>query len=286
MISGLVGIGAFLDESTTRAMLEKLKSQKNVVVPKNAMTMTFGSGAFFGTVLDMNRLEQPLDKNVMKEAADLDRDMPFAGWWSTFPMDPPPTSRTPFSEVKDKVLEKHKGWTPLIPALIEHSEAQDGTFVLPRWITPSLPRWTSDSSRILLVGDAAHCMPPDSGQGVSCAVEDAMTIGLLFESLFSREHAVESTDEGKLKRVCDLYTNIRKPRCEFIVAEARKRGDMKRELGWIGEAIRNFAIFAMCKIMPESAMDGFYSWDVETEVGRALRGEVPAAKGRGKVFEG
>lgn len=269
-------------------MLADLKSKKNVVLPKNVMTMTFGSSAFFGTIIDMKRLEESPSKDENSGGEDLDRDLPFAGWWSTFPMDPPPTSKTPFSEVKEKVLAKHKGWTPLIPALIEQSGLggnTEGTLVLPRWITPSLPKWTSDSGRILLAGDAAHCMPPDSGQGVSCAVEDAMTLGLLCEALFSDKTTSNTPDQDKLKRLCDLYTKIRKPRCEYIVTEARKRGDMKRELGWLEETIRNVVIYGMCKIMPESAMDGFYSYDVETEVKKALNGETPAVKGKGKVVE-
>jgi len=209
-------------------------------------------------------------------------------------MDPAPTSRTPFSEVKSKVLAKHKGWTPLIPAMIESSglgESKKGTFVLPRWITPSLPKWTSDSGRVLLVGDAAHCMPPDSGQGVSCAVEDAMTLGLLCEAIFSASSTSDdkkrsnTSDQDKLKQLCDFYTKVRKPRCEYIVTEARKRGNMKRELKWWEEALRNVFIFGMCKIMPESANDGFFSWDVETEVKRALKGEIPAVKGKGRVVQ-
>jgi hypothetical protein len=286
IVSGLVGIGAFLDEKTTRNILAELKDKKNVVLPKSVMTMTFGPSAFFGTVLDVSRLEKAPSRDGSPENKDLDRELPFAGWWSTFPMDPPPTSKTPFSDVKGKVLANHKGWTPLITALIENSGvggSGEVTHVLPRWITPNLPKWTSDSGRILLAGDTAHCMPPDSGQGVSCAVEDAMTIGLLCEAIFVVKGGEEATDQDKLKKLCDLYTKLRKPRCEYIVAEARKRGDMKRELNVVEQTIRNVVMWAMCKIMPESMMDAFYSYDVETEVKKALNGETPAFKGKGKV---
>lgn len=254
--------------------------------------MTFGSGAFFGTVIDLDRLVKPASEDGSREDGSrengaVEHDIPFAGWWSTFPMEPAPTSNTPFSEVKQKVLEKHRGWTPLIPALIEASgfdERKGSTLVLPRWITPTIPKWTSDSGRILLMGDAAHCMPPDSGQGASCAVEDAMTIGLLCEALFSDQTENNDSESEKLKRLCNLYTEIRKPRCEYIVAEARKRGDLKREMGWFEQIIRNVVMFALCKFLPESAMDGFFSWDAETEVKKALKGEVLAVKGKGKVI--
>jgi hypothetical protein len=289
----MVGIGAFLDETTTRNMMDKIKSKKGLVIPKNPMTMTFGSGAFFGTIINTNALDgAPPKAGLVTTGKDLDRDLPYAGWWSTFPMDPAPSSRTPFLDLKAQVLAKHKDWTPLIPAMIENSGLDGntkGTFVLPRWITPSLAKWTSDSGRILLAGDAAHCMPPDSGQGVSCAVEDAMTIGLLSEAIFALEsspkdpNAHNETEHEQLERLCDLYTKVRKPRCEHVVAEARKRGDMKRELKWWEETLRNLFIFAACKIMPQSAMDAFFSWDVETEVNKVLSGKTPAITGKGKI---
>ena len=283
-----MGIGAFLDEKTIRKILASLESRKNVVMPKTAMTMTFGSNGFFGTVLDKDRLEQTFPRDEGAGSQDPDRARPYAGWWSTFPLEPAPATGTSFSEVKDLVLQKHRGWTLLITALIENSgleEGGKGTLVLPRWITPSLPKWTSDSGRILLMGDAAHCMPPDSGQGVSCAVEDAMTLGLLFEALFpvsataAAEKESRASDQEMLQRLCRSYVKTRKPRCEYIVAEARKRGDMKRDLGWWEEVFRNLVITGMCKIMPDSANDGFFSWDVETEVGKALKGDTPAVRG-------
>ena len=77
-----------MDEKTTRNMLASIKSRKDLVIPKNLMTMTFGSGAFFGTVIDRRRLDQPpSDENA-------DSSIPFAGWWSTFPMDPAPICKS------------------------------------------------------------------------------------------------------------------------------------------------------------------------------------------------
>lgn len=255
------------------------------------MTLTFGSGAFFGTLINHERLKQPVLQGEANSSDDF--ELPFSGWWSILPMEPAPASRTPFSEVKDRVIAKHKEWTPLIPAMIENSirdENKTGTFVLPRWITPSLPKWTSNSGRVLLIGDAAHCMSADSAQGVSCAVEDAMTIALLFKALSSTSSSAQATNDGnnmldqdKLKQLCDLYVKIRKPRCDYIIDQAKKRGNLKRELSWWEETIRNLILMATCNFLPHSAYDGLFSWDVETEVNKALKGEVPAAKGEGSV---
>lgn len=37
--------------------------------------------------------------------------------------------------------------------------------------------WTSPTGRVVLIGDAAHALPPSSGQGVNQALEDAYTLG-------------------------------------------------------------------------------------------------------------
>jgi 2-polyprenyl-6-methoxyphenol hydroxylase-like FAD-dependent oxidoreductase len=39
-----------------------------------------------------------------------------------------------------------------------------------------LKKWTSDSGRVILIGDAAHGMSPASGQGGAMALEDAETL--------------------------------------------------------------------------------------------------------------
>jgi 2-polyprenyl-6-methoxyphenol hydroxylase-like FAD-dependent oxidoreductase len=39
------------------------------------------------------------------------------------------------------------------------------------YMIPDIPTWHTD--RILLIGDAAHCIPPYSGQGAAQAFEDA-----------------------------------------------------------------------------------------------------------------
>lgn len=41
---------------------------------------------------------------------------------------------------------------------------------------PTIPRWTSEGGRTILIGDAAHANLPTAGQGASQALEDATTV--------------------------------------------------------------------------------------------------------------
>lgn len=51
--------------------------------------------------------------------------------------------------------------------------------IWPFYVIPKLDSWSSDQRRVLLVGDAAHALPPSSGQGISQAVEDVAMLAIL-----------------------------------------------------------------------------------------------------------
>jgi 2-polyprenyl-6-methoxyphenol hydroxylase-like FAD-dependent oxidoreductase len=51
--------------------------------------------------------------------------------------------------------------------------------IWPFYVIPKLDSWSSEDRRVLLVGDAAHALPPSSGQGISQAVEDVAMLAIL-----------------------------------------------------------------------------------------------------------
>ncbi|KAJ3058416.1 hypothetical protein HDU99_006812, partial [Rhizoclosmatium hyalinum] len=66
---------------------------------------------------------------------------------------------------------------------------------------PDLPQYYS--SRVVLIGDAAHGILPTNGQGLNLALEDAGTLGDLFGYF--------KTAQDPVPRVFELYEKIRKP---------------------------------------------------------------------------
>jgi 2-polyprenyl-6-methoxyphenol hydroxylase-like FAD-dependent oxidoreductase len=78
---------------------------------------------------------------------------------------------------KAALLSLFQGWSIPVQSIIEATDEAD---ILHHDIydLDSLPRWTRD--RVALLGDAAHAMTPNLGQGACQAVEDAVALGQVF----------------------------------------------------------------------------------------------------------
>ena len=73
------------------------------------------------------------------------------------------------------------------------------------------PPWYKD--KVVLVGDAAHGMPPFAAQGVNQGLEDALIIAELVSKL-----AVSNklNDENAIREAFEKYENIRRPVMEYV----------------------------------------------------------------------
>lgn len=70
-------------------------------------------------------------------------------------------------------------------------------------------RWSK--GRVVLIGDAAHAITPDLGQGAAMGIEDAYVLAALW---------AEDPSPASLKK----FWHIRKPRITFMQKESRKTG--------------------------------------------------------------
>ena len=94
-----------------------------------------------------------------------------------------------------------------------------------------LSRWTNDQGTIAVIGDAAHGMPPTSGQGASVALEDAEGIAYLISLRQQHpekylpllkeweKHRIQRMD--KLRAETEQFTNMIKP-CGPVFEYCRK----------------------------------------------------------------
>jgi 2-polyprenyl-6-methoxyphenol hydroxylase-like FAD-dependent oxidoreductase len=69
---------------------------------------------------------------------------------------------------------------------------------------PTLERWFSESARVVILGDAAHAMPPSSGQGVNMAFEDVWTLAKLLGSGRDRLQCLVFWQKMRQERIANV----------------------------------------------------------------------------------
>jgi 2-polyprenyl-6-methoxyphenol hydroxylase-like FAD-dependent oxidoreductase len=98
---------------------------------------------------------------------------------------------------KAAVLERHRGWHAPVEAILEATPAE----AIDRHdITDHKPfdRW--GEGRVTLLGDSAHAMTPNMGQGACQAIEDALVIVRELRAASGPEQALRSYEQERRKR--------------------------------------------------------------------------------------
>ena len=220
---GIVGVGGTVAAADLPPMSEK---------EKQAFSFTFGAKGFFGYCGAGNG------------------DMM---WWSNLArekeLSPAELSEISVEEVKKEMLDIYRSYHSPIAAMIEHTQPPVKVNISD---IQSLPTW--HKGRVLLIGDAAHAVSPNAGQGVSMALEDTLYLAKLLR------------DSGSsYESIFELFEQGRKPRVEKIVAEGRKRGSDKQQANFFQALLRDVMLTIFVNLFGEKSMDWLYSYKLDWE---------------------
>lgn len=108
------------------------------------------------------------------------------------------------------------------------------------------------SGRVVLLGDAAHAMTPDLGQGGGQALEDAATLTALLRPFATQL----KPQEARLRDALTTYDALRRPRTQRVSSRARMIGRLAHTPGPLSVGIRNMIVRAT----PENAMRKQLQW--------------------------
>ncbi|KAL3480995.1 hypothetical protein BJX99DRAFT_272199 [Aspergillus californicus] len=72
--------------------------------------------------------------------------------------------------------------TDAFPQIVQNAVSSINTENINLWpfyVVPKLETWASELTRVVILGDAAHAIPPTAGQGINQAFEDVFTFALV-----------------------------------------------------------------------------------------------------------
>ncbi|KKB62374.1 monooxygenase [Robbsia andropogonis] len=110
-----------------------------------------------------------------------------------------------------RALEMHfAGWAPQVKRLIERLDPETIARVA-IYDTDPVPRM--NDGRVVMIGDAAHAMAPDLGQGGCLAMEDAWLLA----------RALDAGRHDDLPEALQIFAQARLPRVRQVIERARAR---------------------------------------------------------------
>jgi 2-polyprenyl-6-methoxyphenol hydroxylase-like FAD-dependent oxidoreductase len=224
------------------------------------MNFVFGGNGFFGYFFSTSSSTDPHrdSPHHVSEPGDL------LAWWSTYSVDECPDTKTlDMDDVLQQLHKRHEHWgDPVVQKVLKSARVKS---MYPTWTSPQLPTWERDG--IVLVGDAAHALPSTSGQGSSQALEDVESFAK-FLSYFLGKVDGNGVNECKeaVKLAAKQYMDLRRPRIQAILDDARKMQSKKRDMGVIEE----YLMYSIMWIM------GMYAVGLENLADREFIGFFPS----------
>lgn len=199
-------------------------TQPGTVDLAGAAAETWGSGSIFGIV--------PLPENSMY-------------WFGTLNQ---PAGQH-FANEHAAAAETFAGWHHPIPEAIA-ATAPDAVIRHDIYDLQSLPK-TFGRGRTALVGDAAHAMLPNLGQGAGQGIEDAVTLTLL----------LRARHDQPLERILARYSALRRRRTLTLWRQSRLMARVAQSSGPVVTRARSLGMRLVPASIIGSASQRFHRWE-------------------------
>ena len=152
---------------------------------------------------------------------------------------------------KDEVVRifsrNAESWPELVQSAIENID-KDTINTWPYYAVPRLEKWSSSAGKVIILGDAAHAVPPTTGQGVNQAFEDVWMLALLLKDLgagVDLEKALEFWQgwrQQRVDRILALTKAMNNKRLPLIEQQKLPEGEVwsggvedTEQMGWLYE---------------------------------------------------
>ena len=132
--------------------------------------------------------------------------------------------------IKDDILHRFGG--AAMPGVVPAVETAEDWFIWPVFTLSGGGKWATD--RVMLLGDAAHAMPPQ-GESTGIVFEDT----ILFARILSRW---QETGKGTIKDAFNDYEALRRPRIDAAFAESHDVVGVVKDIGPVGHRIKTTII--------------------------------------------
>jgi 2-polyprenyl-6-methoxyphenol hydroxylase-like FAD-dependent oxidoreductase len=131
--------------------------------------------------------------------------------------------------------------------------------------------------RVALLGDAAHAMTPDLGQGANQALEDAATLVALLRSPDGGTVGAEV-----VPRALEAYDRLRRPRSQQVAARARRVGALAQAGTPVGATARDILLRLVPDRLLSRSLLTLQDWQPPGPLGQepSRRVTAPAASPR------
>lgn len=143
----------------------------------------------------------------------------------------------------------YAGWPAPIADLLDATDPADLVQQEIRELRP-LPRsygFPTGPGGVVLLGDAAHAMPPHLGQGACLAFEDAATLASLLR-------------ESRLPDAVVAYDRVRRPRAATVVRQTRRMSAVLKARGPLALRARDVALGALTPRLLSTAATTAAQW--------------------------